>query len=66
MLTAAESRLVERELHGFTDEDVKRVKITRGGKSRGRATPQADTDAIAASIILQAYLDSLRFHTGNL
>jgi putative Holliday junction resolvase len=37
-----------------------------GRRSRGRATPQADTDAIAASIILQAYLDSLRFHTGNL
>lgn len=34
MLLAAESRLLERELHGFTDEDVKRVKITRGGKSR--------------------------------
>lgn len=34
MLLAAESRLVERELHGFTDEDVARVKITRGGKSR--------------------------------
>jgi putative Holliday junction resolvase len=32
-----------------------------GRRSRGRATPQADTDAIAASIILQAYLDSLRF-----
>jgi putative Holliday junction resolvase len=31
-----------------------------GRRSRGRATPQADTDAIAASIILQAYLDSLR------
>ena len=32
-----------------------------GRRSRGRQTPQADTDAIAASIILQAYLDSLRF-----
>jgi putative Holliday junction resolvase len=32
-----------------------------GRRSRARATPQADTDAIAASIILQAYLDSLRF-----
>ena len=35
-----------------------------GRRSRGRQTPQADTDAIAASIILQAYLDSLRFGTG--
>jgi putative Holliday junction resolvase len=33
-----------------------------GRRSRARATPQVDTDAIAASIILQAYLDSLRFH----
>ena len=32
-----------------------------GRRSRRRQTPQADTDAIAASIILQAYLDSLRF-----
>lgn len=34
MMLAAESRLVERELHGFADEEVARVKITRGGKSR--------------------------------
>lgn len=34
MLLAAESRLVERELHGFAEEDVARVKITRAGKSR--------------------------------
>ena len=36
-------------------------KRRSGRRSRGRQTPQADTDAIAASIILQAYLDSLRF-----
>jgi len=36
-----------------------------GRRSRGRATPPADTDAIAASIILQAYLDSLRFSQGR-
>jgi|SoiMethySBSTD1v2_1073268.scaffolds.fasta_scaffold02412_10 uncharacterized protein DUF4340 len=33
-LQFAESRLIERELHGFQATDVKRVKITKGGKSR--------------------------------
>jgi len=47
MLTAAESRLVERELHGFTDEDVKRVKITRGGKSREIVAMEEKKDAWA-------------------
>lgn len=34
----------------------------RGGAGRsGRRAPMPDTDAVAASIILQAYLDRLRF-----
>jgi putative Holliday junction resolvase len=34
-----------------------------GGRGGGRPATGADTDALAASIILQAYLDSLRFAT---
>ncbi len=30
----AESRLLERELHGFPDTDVTRVRISKAGKSR--------------------------------
>jgi len=33
-LLGAESRLLERELHGFADADVTRLRVTRGGKSR--------------------------------
>ena len=33
-LTLAESRLLERELHGFTDDEVKRVRISKGPKAR--------------------------------
>jgi hypothetical protein len=33
-LLGAESRLLERELHGFADTDVTRLRITRAGKSR--------------------------------
>lgn len=33
-MLGAESRLLERELHGFTDQDVTRLRITRAGKSR--------------------------------
>ena len=34
---------------------------SRGRRGRGKQPPPLDTDAIAASIILQAYLDRLRF-----
>jgi putative Holliday junction resolvase len=34
---------------------------SRGRRGRGRQTPAVDTDALAASIVLQAYLDRLRF-----
>jgi len=33
-LSFADSRLMERELHGFTDDEVKRVRITKGSKAR--------------------------------
>lgn len=33
-LLAGDSRLLERELHGFTDAEVTRIRITRAGKSR--------------------------------
>lgn len=33
-LLSAESRLLEREFHGFTDAEVTRVRVTRSGKSR--------------------------------
>lgn len=43
-------------------EADRRVQDSRGrGRDRGTRTPAVDTDAIAASIILQAYLDHLRF-----
>jgi len=37
-LTAAESRLLERELHGFPDTDVTRLRISKGGKTREAVT----------------------------
>ena len=38
-----------------------RDRNRRGGGRGGRPSTGADTDALAASIILQAYLDSLRY-----
>jgi putative Holliday junction resolvase len=52
-----------------TQEAIRRVSDEpRGrGNRRERSKPQAaDTDAIAASIILQAYLDRLRFQGSTL
>jgi putative Holliday junction resolvase len=43
-------------------EDSGRSRTRRG---RGKQPPAIDTDAIAASIILQAYLDRLRFQRGT-
>jgi putative holliday junction resolvase len=44
-----------------TREAMRRTSDSaRGNKGKGRQA-QADTDALAASIILQAYLDRLRF-----
>ena len=37
-LIGAESRLLERELHGFPEADVTRIRISRGGKSREAVT----------------------------
>jgi hypothetical protein len=37
-LLGAESRLLERELHGFAETDVTRLRITRAGKSREAVT----------------------------
>jgi len=34
ILSFADSRLMERELHGFEDTDVKRLRISKGAKSR--------------------------------
>jgi hypothetical protein len=47
MLLAAESRLVERELHGFEETEVARVKISRGGKSREIVTMEDKKDGWA-------------------
>ncbi len=47
MMLAAESRMVERELHGFANEDVARVKITRGGKTRELVAMEDKKDAWA-------------------
>jgi hypothetical protein len=33
-LIGAESRLLERDFHGFTDTEVTRIRVTRAGKSR--------------------------------
>lgn len=33
-MLGAETRLIERDLHAFPDADVKRIRISRGGKSR--------------------------------
>lgn len=33
-MLGAESRLLERDLHGFADADVSKLRITRGGKTR--------------------------------
>jgi len=38
---------------------------SRGRRGRGKQPPPTDTDALAASIILQAYLDRLRFQRGS-
>ena len=45
-----------------TREALGRVEDSRRGSRRGRSThqPEADTDALAASIILQAFLDGRR------
>jgi RNase H-fold protein (predicted Holliday junction resolvase) len=37
----------------------------RGRRGRGKQPPPVDTDALAASIILQAYLDRLRYQRGG-
>lgn len=37
-LLGAESRLLERDLHGFPESDVTRLRITRAGKSREAVT----------------------------
>jgi len=37
-LLGAESRLLERDLHGFAESDVTRLRITRSGKSREAVT----------------------------
>lgn len=46
-LLGAESRLLERELHGFADADVTRLRITRSGKSREAVSMPAKKGAWA-------------------
>lgn len=53
------SREAERLISGESS-GRDRDRSRRGGRS-GRQLPVPDTDALAASIVLQAYLDSLRF-----
>jgi putative Holliday junction resolvase len=58
-----DERLTSREAERLTSyerEGRGRDRSRRGGRG-GRAPSGPDTDALAASIILQAYLDSLRF-----
>lgn len=43
-----------------TQEALRRLQARREGRGRRRREAAADTDALAASIILQAYLDSRR------
>jgi hypothetical protein len=43
----AESRLLERELHGFADADVTRIKISKAGKSREAVRLRDKKDAWA-------------------
>ena len=56
-----DERLSSHEAERLTsrDRDDRRRGERRGGRSNRQGG--ADTDALAASIILQAYLDSLRF-----
>jgi len=57
-----DERLSTHEAQGRS-EDASRA---RGKRRSGRhQPPPADTDAIAASIILQAYLDRLRYQREN-
>jgi putative Holliday junction resolvase len=53
-----DERLSTQEAQSRT-EDTSRVRGRR--RSSRRAPPPSDTDALAASIILQAYLDRLRY-----
>jgi hypothetical protein len=46
-LEFAESRLIERELHGFKPEEVKRVKIIKGGASKELARVEDKQDGWA-------------------
>jgi putative Holliday junction resolvase len=57
-----DERLSTQEAQSRT-EDVSRGRGRR--RSGRRAPPPADTDALAASIILQAYLDRLRYQRGS-
>ncbi|HEX5142043.1 MAG TPA: Holliday junction resolvase RuvX [Dehalococcoidia bacterium] len=54
-----DERLSTQEALRHTEREDRRS----GRRGRGRQTPAADTDAIAASIILQAYLDARRFES---
>ena len=46
-LMFAESRLMERELHGFKPEDVTRVRVSKGNKSRELSKVKEKTDGWA-------------------
>jgi hypothetical protein len=51
ILGFADTRLMERELHGFQDDEVENIKVTRGPKTRAltRVTGKRDAWADAAS-----------------
>jgi hypothetical protein len=55
-LTGAESRLLERDLHGFPDSDVTRLRITKNGKTR-EAVTLADKKGAWADAAAPAKLD---------
>jgi putative Holliday junction resolvase len=55
-----DERLSTREAQALSEEPSR----GRGRRRSGRRAPPVDTDALAASIILQAYLDRLRYQ-GN-
>jgi putative Holliday junction resolvase len=58
-----DERLSSREAERLTsrDRDERRRGDSRRGGRSSRPAAGPDTDALAASIVLQAYLDSLRF-----
>ena len=56
-----DERLSTREAQSLSEEPSR----GRGRRRSGRKAPPVDTDSLAASIILQAYLDRLRYQSND-